>query len=344
MLTLGIETSCDETSVALLRDEAEIVINLIASQVDAHQLFGGVVPEIASRKHLEVLNPLLATLQHEAGIEWQDIDLVAVTHGPGLVGALLVGVAAGKALSYAHRIPCEPVNHIEGHIVSNFLARPDLRFPMLCLVVSGGHSDLVLMHGHGQYERLGRTRDDAVGEAFDKVARALGLPLPGGPWLEKTALEGDPHAFEFTPSNLEPSLDFSFSGLKTAAAQAMRKSVPVRNGSGGRDHVADVAASFQRSAIRQLRRNVERALEEFPVATLGLCGGVAANGALREAMQEAALTAGVDFVVPDKILCTDNAAMIAAAGYYRYQARPAAERGFAMEQLDFDTYSLLPIA
>jgi N6-L-threonylcarbamoyladenine synthase len=335
MLTLGIETSCDETSVALLRDESEIVVNLIASQVDAHQLFGGVVPEIASRKHLEVLNPLLFALQRKAGVEWRDIDLVAVTHGPGLVGALLVGVAAAKALSYAHGLPCQPVNHIEGHIISNFLARPDLRFPMLCLVVSGGHSNLILMRGHGQYERLGTTRDDAVGEAFDKVARALGLPLPGGPSLEKAAREGDPRAFDFGVSNLEPSFDFSYSGLKTAGAQAIAKNP---------QHVADVAASFQRAAIQQLRRNVGRALAEYPVATLGLCGGVAANSALRQELEEVAATANVDYVVPDKVLCTDNAAMIAAAGFYRFRELPATQRRFSLDALEFEAHSLLPVA
>jgi len=335
MLTLGIETSCDETSVALLRDEAGIVVNLIASQVDAHQLFGGVVPEIASRKHLEVLNPLLDAAMRQAGSTWHDIDLVAVTHGPGLVGALLVGVAAAKALSYAASIPCQPVNHIEGHIVSNFLAQPALRFPMLCLVVSGGHSDLILMRGHGQYERLGKTRDDAVGEAFDKVARALGLPLPGGPWLEKTAREGDAAAFRFTSSNLEPSFDFSYSGLKTAAAQAVAKN-PGR--------VADIAASFQRAAILQLRRTVERALGTHPVATFGLCGGVAANSVLRDELRQAVEAAGVDFVVPDKILCTDNAAMIAAAGFYRFRGRGADARKFSLDDLDFEAHSLLPVA
>ncbi|HVF10025.1 MAG TPA: tRNA (adenosine(37)-N6)-threonylcarbamoyltransferase complex transferase subunit TsaD [Abditibacteriaceae bacterium] len=335
MLTLGIETSCDETSVAILRDEADLVVNLIASQIDAHQLFGGVVPEIASRKHLEVLNPLLEAARRAANIEWSDLDLVAVTHGPGLVGALLVGVAAAKALSYACGIPCQPVNHIEGHIASNFLARPDLRFPMLCLVVSGGHSDLILMRGQGQYERLGRTRDDAVGEAFDKVARALGLPLPGGPLLEKIAREGDPRAFAFTAANLEPSLDFSYSGLKTAAAQAVAKQ-------GGR--VADIAASFQRVAVEQLRRNVQRALEQHSVATFGLCGGVAANGALRESLQQVAATCAVEFVVPDKILCTDNAAMIAAAGFYRFRERAAEQRKFSLKGLEFEAHSLLPIA
>jgi len=335
MLTLGIETSCDETSVAVLRDEADLVVNLIASQVDAHQLFGGVVPEIASRKHLEVLNPLLDAARREANIEWSEIDLVAVTHGPGLVGALLVGVAAAKALSYACGIPCQPVNHIEGHIASNFLARPNLKFPMLCLVVSGGHSDLILMRGHGQYERLGKTRDDAVGEAFDKVARALGLPLPGGPLLEKIAAQGDPRAFDFTASNLEPSLDFSYSGLKTAAAQAVAKNS---------ERVPDIAASFQRAAIEQLRRNVGRALRQYSVATFGLCGGVAANETLRETLRREVEAADVEFVVPERILCTDNAAMIAAAGFYRFRERAADSREFSMRDLEFEAHSLLPIA
>jgi N6-L-threonylcarbamoyladenine synthase len=332
MLTLGIETSCDETSVALLRDGREIVVNLIASQVEAHQLFGGVVPEIASRKHLEVLNPLLFAAERKAGISWQDVDLVAVTHGPGLVGALLVGVAAAKALSFAHDIPCMGVNHIEGHILSTLLEKPELQFPMLCLVVSGGHSDLVLMRGFGDYTRLGRTRDDAVGEAFDKVARALGLPMPGGPMLERVAREGEPHSVSFGVSNLEPSFDFSYSGLKTAGAQAIAKH-PQR--------VADVAASFQRAAIDQLCCVVTRALKQHPVVTLGLCGGVAANGALRGALEGVAQNAGVDFVVPDKILCTDNAAMIACAGYYRFRQQPFE---YSLESLEFEARSLLPVA
>ena len=333
MLTLGIETSCDETSVAILRDRAEIVVNLVASQIDAHQLFGGVVPEIASRKHLELLNPLLGAAVQQAGISWRHIDLVAVTHGPGLAGALLVGVAAAKALSFAHGIPCQPLNHIEGHILSNFLAQPDLKFPMLCLVVSGGHSDLILMRDFGVYERLGRTRDDAVGEAYDKVARALLLPLPGGPNLEKTARVGDAHAFNFTPTNLEPSFDVSYSGLKTAASQAAQK-FPGR--------IPDIAASFQRAAITQLRRNVERALAEFRPATLGMCGGVAANSALRGAMQEAAQSADVDFVVPPHVLCTDNAAMIAAAGYYRWRLHE--DQSYRTAMLDFEAHSILPVA
>ena len=332
VITLGIETSCDETSVAILRGRSEIVVNLIASQIDAHQLFGGVVPEIASRKHLELLNPLLGAALEQAQLTWRDLDLIAVTHGPGLAGALLVGVATAKALSFAHDIPCQPVNHIEGHILSNFLAQPDLKFPMLCLVVSGGHSDLILMRDFGIYERLGRTRDDAIGEAYDKVARALGLPLPGGPNLEKMALSAQ-NAMPFSVSNMEPSFDVSYSGLKTAASQAAQK-FP--------DQIPKIAAGFQRAAIAQLRRNVERALQKFAPATLGLCGGVAANSTLRNSMQEAATKAGINFVVPDKILCTDNAAMIAVAGYYRHQMR--ADKNYSVQSLNFEAHSVLPVA
>lgn len=334
MLTLGIETSCDETSVALLRDGREIVANLIASQVDAHQIFGGVVPEIASRRHLEALNPLLGQLKHETGLAWGDLSHIAVTRGPGLVGALLVGVAAGKALGYAHRVPVLGVNHVEGHILSNFLAQPDLEFPLLAFVVSGGHSDLILMRGHGQFERLGRTRDDAVGEAFDKAARALHLPMPGGPNLEKLAREGDSRAFDFKMSNLEPSLDVSYSGLKTAVAQAAQK-YP--------DRTADIAASFQRVAIQQLRAAIGRALQVTRPATFGLCGGVAANNALRTALREVVESAGVTFVVPEPVLCTDNAAMIACAGYYRFMQSPPEARAFALDVLDFEARSVLRV-
>lgn len=332
MLTLGIETSCDESSVAILRDNCEIVVNLIASQIDAHQLFGGVVPEIASRKHLEALTPLLEAARRQAKIEWRDLDLISVTHGPGLAGALLVGIAAAKALSLAHEIPIIAANHIEGHIVSTLLQKPDLKFPMLCLVVSGGHSDLVLMRGFGEYSRLGRTRDDAVGEAFDKVARALELPMPGGPNLEKAAAQGDAKAFKFGVSNLEPSFDFSFSGLKTAGAQAMKKHP---------QKVNDIAASFQRAAVGQLCGVALRAIEEFKPQTLGLCGGVAANGAVREALKTIADEKQIDFVVPDKILCTDNAAMIAAAGYYRFGMQPFE---YSIEKLGFEAHSILPVA
>lgn len=339
MLVLGIETSCDETSVALVSgcDGAlEVQCSLIASQLDAHRVFGGVVPEIASRKHLEMINPLLQELQTSTGIAWSELDLCAVTHGPGLMGALLVGVAAAKTLSLVWDIPCQPVNHLEGHIVSNFLEHPDLPLPMLCLVVSGGHTELLLMPEPGNYLRLGTTRDDAVGEAFDKVARVLGLPLPGGPNLERLAREGDAAAFPLTVTNLEPSFDFSYSGLKTAAAQLAARH-PAR--------LADIAAAFQRSAVAQLEGTVRRALRQadLPVRprSLALAGGVAANTMLRTAMQQVADDAGLEFSAPAPIFCTDNAAMIAAAGYYRWQRRPVNSRGPG--ELDFDVHSVLPL-
>ena len=336
MLILGIETSCDETSVALLEsgegNRLQIRANLIASQIEAHQIFGGVVPEIASRKHLEVLNPLLALCWQETGIAPSDLDLICVTRGPGLAGALLVGVAGAKALAYATRVPCVGTNHVEGHINSLFLADPELQLPMLTLVVSGGHSDLILMRDFGDYQRLGRTRDDAVGEAFDKVARVLGLPLPGGPNLELAARAGDERAFDFTASNLAPSFDFSYSGLKTAASQTFKRHP---------DRVADIAASFQRSALRQLRHQVARALDEFAPKTLGVCGGVAANGALRAVLSALCAEKAVAFAVPEPILCTDNAAMIAAAGYFR--ARAAAFPAFEVADLDFEARSVWPI-
>lgn len=334
MLTLGIETSCDETSVSLLENESRIIVNLIASQIEAHQIFGGVVPEIASRKHLELLNPLLETARLEGGIQWQDLDLIAVTAAPGLVGSLLVGVAAAKALSFAHRIPCQPVNHLEGHIASVFLAQPDLQFPMLCLVVSGGHSELVLMKGFNQFERLGRTRDDAIGEAFDKVARALNLPMPGGPNLEKLAAQGDPYAFDFTVTHLADGFDFSYSGLKTAASQAKMKQP---------EKLADIAASFQRAAVSQLRGQVQKAIEKYGPVTLGLCGGVAANSAVRIQMEAAAAAAHIPFVVPPRVLCTDNAAMIAAAGLFRFRDLPPERRKYDLSSLNFETRSLLPV-
>ena len=337
MLILGLETSCDETSVALLETGGEnalhIRANLIASQIEAHQLFGGVVPEIASRKHLEAVNPLFDLLREESGVSFGDVDLVAVTRGPGLSGALLVGVAAGKALAYAHKIPCIGVNHVEGHICSTLLENPDLEFPMLVLVVSGGHTDLILMRDFGDYTRLGHTRDDAVGEAYDKVARALGLPLPGGPNLEKIAAHGDPRAFGFTASNLEPSFDFSYSGLKTAASQAAPKAP---------NRVADIAASFQKAAISQIKKQLARAVEEFMPRTVGLCGGVAANQTLRDELQGVCERESLDFVVPAPILCTDNAAMIAAAGFYR--ARQNGFPPFSLEMLDFEAKSVWPVA
>jgi N6-L-threonylcarbamoyladenine synthase len=336
MLILGIETSCDETSVALLEhtggNELQIRANLIASQIEDHQLFGGVVPEIASRKHLEVLNPLLESLWQQTKTAPRDLDLIGVTSGPGLAGALLVGVAAGKALGYALKKPVQAVNHVEGHICSTFLNQPNLKLPMLALVVSGGHTDLILMRDFGDFERLGRSRDDAAGEAYDKVARAIGLPLPGGQNLEIAARRGNERAFHFGKSNLEPSFDFSYSGLKTAASQAFKKAP---------QQVDDIAAAFQRAAIGQLRHQVSRALDQFSPATLGICGGVAANGALRSALSAVCAEKGVDFAVPAPILCTDNAAMIGAAAFFR--ARKEGFPAFELGALDFEARSVWPV-
>jgi len=335
MLILGIETSCDETSVALLEHEGgnrlEIRANLIASQIEAHQLFGGVVPEIASRKHLEAVTPLLRLLKDETGIEWRDLDLIGVTSGPGLAGALLVGIAAGKALSLATRVSLRGVNHIKGHICSTLLSRPDLELPMLCLVVSGGHSDLILVRDFDSFERLGRTRDDAVGEGFDKVARAIGLPLPGGPNLERAAAGIAKTPLRFGSANMEPSFDFSFSGLKTAATQGFAK---------GKSSPAEVALAFQNAAIKQLAHQTARAIEQFRPKTLGLCGGVAANGALRAKMEE--IAGEVAFVVPPPILCTDNAAMIAAAAFF--EARQAGFPAWNIEDLRFEARSVWPVS
>ncbi len=337
MLILGIETSCDDTSVALLEhiggNQLDIRANLIASQIEAHQLFGGVVPEIASRAHLETLNPLLEELWRQTGASPRDLDLIGVTSGPGLAGALLVGIAAGKALGYALQKPVRAVNHVEGHLCSAWLEKPDLRLPMLSLVVSGGHTDLILTRDFGAFERLGRTRDDAVGEAYDKVARAIGLELPGGPNLEKAAQLGDARAFHFGRSNLEPSFDFSYSGLKTAASQAFKKEPNRRN---------DIAASFQRAAILQLQKQVARAIDAFSPATLGVCGGVAANGVLRAELGALCAEKGVDFAVPAPILCTDNAAMIAAAAWFR--ARSEGFPRFELESLGFEARSVWPVS
>lgn len=335
MLILGIETSCDETSIALLEHRGgnvlEIHANLIASQIEAHQLFGGVVPEIASRKHLEAVTPLLRLVKEQTNLsDWRDLDLIGVTSGPGLSGALLVGVAAAKALSVATRVPIRGVNHIKGHICSTFLANPDLELPMLCLVVSGGHSDLVLVRDFNTFERLGKTRDDAVGEGFDKVARTLGLPLPGGPNLERAAAKIQKTALRYTPANMEPSFDFSFSGLKTAATQGFKK---------GQNSPEEVAFAFQTAALKQLARQTKRALDEFKPKTLGLCGGVASNNALRAKMAEIAGEA--QFVVPAPILCTDNAAMIGAAAFF--EAREHGFPAFAIEDLGFEVRSVWPV-
>ncbi|MGQ9711875.1 MAG: tRNA (adenosine(37)-N6)-threonylcarbamoyltransferase complex transferase subunit TsaD [Desulfotomaculales bacterium] len=315
VIILGIETSCDETAVAVVADGHGILANLIASQTELHAQFGGVVPEVASRRHLETINPLLDRALEEAGVSWRQIDGVAVTQGPGLLGSLLVGVMTAKALTFALGVPLLAVNHLEAHIYANFLVAPDLPFPLLCLVVSGGHTDLFFLPRRGEYRLLGRTRDDAAGEAFDKVARVMGLGYPGGPAIERAAAGGNPAAVPLPRAYLEEgSYDFSFSGLKTAVVNYLARAE--REGTGV--DLPDLAASFQQAVVEVLVEKVLRAAEALRPASIALAGGVAANRALREMLLSRAGPAGFRVHVPPPALCTDNAAMVACAGYYRY--------------------------
>lgn len=313
-LILGLESSCDETAAAVVAGGRKVLSNIIASQVDLHRKYGGVVPEIASRKHLEAILPTITEALTAAGVTLPEIDAIAVTHGPGLVGTLLVGLSAAKAMAFALDKPFIGVNHLQGHIYANFLGAEPPVFPLVCLIVSGGHTDLLYMSDHGQMELLGRTRDDAAGEAFDKVARVIGLGYPGGPLLEKLAFSGDPAAVPL-PRAQTDAFDFSFSGLKTAVLQYAQ-----RKGSLSEQERADLAASFQRSVTDVLTEKTVRAARERGVGQVILAGGVAANGALRRAMADALAPAGVRLGYPPPVLCTDNAAMIAAAGHYLWQA------------------------
>ena len=320
-MILGIETSCDETAVAVLEGTGDpspsaikLRSNIIASQIALHRQFGGVVPEVASRCHVETIIPVMDQALSEAGVSLSDITVVAATHGPGLVGAVLVGLSAAKALALAQDIPFVGVNHIEAHMYANFIEHPDLAPPFVCLVVSGGHSDLVYLKDYGDYEVMGRTRDDAAGEAFDKVARTLGLSYPGGPAIDLASREGDSQAVRFPRAFLEEgSYDFSFSGLKTAVvnyvANARRKEREV--------FVPDIAASFQEAVVDVLVTKTLRAACEIGVNTVALAGGVAANSRLRQELSRRAIEKGMDVRYPSPILCTDNAAMVACVGYFR---------------------------
>jgi N6-L-threonylcarbamoyladenine synthase len=321
MRVLGIETSCDETSAAVL-DGAALRSNVVASQVDLHARYGGVVPELASRRHLERLGPVIDEALDRAGTSLPEIEAVAVTCGPGLVGALTVGVAAAKALALASGVPLIGVNHLEGHVYANFLEQPDLPFPAIVLIVSGAHTDLVAMSNHGRYEILGRTRDDAAGEAFDKAARALGLGYPGGPAIDRAARTGRPQAVALPrPFPDQMSFDFSFSGLKTAVLRTVaRLADGAHVAPAGADWVPDVAAAFQDALVDVLVQKTRRAARTRGARSILLAGGVAANSALRSRMAEAARTLGVPFHTPALSLCTDNAGMIAVAGAYRLAA------------------------
>lgn len=314
---LAIESSCDETAAAIVVNGRDVRSNVISSQIALHTLYGGVVPEIASRKHIEKINQVITQALAEADTSLDEIDAIGVTYGPGLVGALLVGVAEAKAISFAKKMPLVGVHHIEGHINANYIENRELEPPFLCLVVSGGHTHLVKVLDYGVYEVLGKTRDDAAGEAFDKVARSIGLGYPGGPKIEKAAAEGDPHAVEFPRSKVAGSpYDFSFSGLKSAVLNYLNgcrmKGIPIVQ--------ADVAASFQKAVTDVLIGNAMRAVEEYGADKFAIAGGVASNGTLREGLRRACEERGVAFYHPSPILCTDNAAMIGTAAYYDYIA------------------------
>ena len=312
---LAIETSCDETSAAVVEDGMNVRSNVISSQVDIHRRFGGVVPEVASRRHLELINGVVAEALEQAGLTFSGLDAVAVTYGPGLAGALLVGLAAAKAMSFALGIPLVAVNHLEGHIYANFLAEPDLSFPLVCLVVSGGHTDLVFLERHGSYRLLGRTRDDAAGEAFDKIARVLGLDYPGGPAIDRLAAAGNAAAVRFPRAYLEEgTFDFSFSGLKTAVINYLRREEERKNPL----PKADVAASFQEAVVEVLAEKAFRAARESCARAVLVAGGVAANSRLRALFREKSRQERVPVFYPPPVLCTDNAAMIACAAYYKF--------------------------
>jgi N6-L-threonylcarbamoyladenine synthase len=313
-LVLGIETSCDETAAALVMGGNDVISSVVSSQVEIHADFGGVVPEIASRAHVEALNPVIARAIVEAGVDEGRIDAVACTHGPGLIGALLVGVSAAKALALAWDVPFVGVNHLEAHLYSAFLEDPSLEFPLVVLLVSGGHTMLVEMQDHGRYRLLGHTIDDAAGEAFDKVARFLDLGYPGGPAIDRAAMQGDPDAIRFPRALTDDpdNLDFSFSGLKTAVTNYVRRHPDVAS--------ADVAASFQWAVVDVLVSKTRRAAQRVGAKGIVLGGGVAANSLLREELLGACAADGVRGFLPSRSMCTDNAAMIAAAGWYRLRS------------------------
>ena len=338
-LTLGIETSCDETAAAVVRGGQQILSSYVATQDDWHAVFGGVVPEIASRRHTEVITTVVDQALKQAVVSLADIDLIAATHGPGLIGSLLVGVSAAKGYAISVGLPLVGVNHLEGHVMSNFVAPSDQQpaaqplFPSLCLIASGGHTDLSLMRGFGDYQIIGWTREDAAGEALDKAARMMDLGYPGGPAIEKAAQQGNPQAIDFPRPAIADSLDFSFAGLKTALVRYVEQH-GLQLTPGG---AADVAASYQQAVVDTLVRNVKNAVKEFPVQQIMGCGGVAANRVLRQEMAQLERTTRLPVVFPPPHLCTDNAAMVAAAGHF-------CARRQGPDGLGLDVFSALPLA
>ena len=335
---LAIETSCDETAAAVVKNGREVLSNVIHTQIAIHETYGGVVPEIASRENIKRINQLIKKALADSGVDKKELDCVGVTYGPGLVGALLTGVSVAKAFAFAAGLPLVGVNHIEGHICANFIATPDLEPPFLCLVVSGGHTHLTVVHDYCEYELIGRTRDDAAGEAFDKVARAIGLGYPGGPKIDAAAKTGNPHAFDFPKAKVNGSAyDFSFSGLKSAVLNTIHNASQ-RNGSASSETLSnlaldadsqtdaslyglnrnDIAASFEQAVVDVLAEHSMLALKEYGYKKLALAGGVAANSALRERLSAECQRRKIGFYCPPPALCTDNAAMIGSAAYYRF--------------------------
>lgn len=315
VLILAIESSCDETAAAVVKNGRTVLSNIINSQIDIHTMYGGVVPEIASRKHIENINKVIGLALDEAGVTLDDITAIAVTYGPGLVGALLVGVAEAKAIAFATKKPLVGVHHIEGHISANYIENKELKPPFAALVVSGGHTHLVMVKDYGQYEIIGRTRDDAAGEAFDKVARAVGLGYPGGPKVDKLAKEGNPDAIKFPRAQVDDApYDFSFSGIKSAVLNYIN-SCEMKNEEFNK---ADLVASFQNAVVDALVSRAIRLTQETGVGKLAIAGGVASNSALRKALMDECSKNGIEFYSPSPKLCTDNAAMIGAAAYYDY--------------------------
>ncbi len=332
-ITLGIESSCDETAISAVADGREILSNVISSQIAIHTRYGGVVPEIASRHHLENINGVLDQALSDAGIRLSDVDLIGVTNGPGLIGAVVIGVATAKALSFATGIPLIGVNHMHGHVSANYLQYPDLEPPFLSLIVSGGHTNLVWVSDYDQCQVLGSTRDDAVGEAYDKVARVVGLGYPGGPKVDKAARDGDPEAIHFKRVYLEKdSLDFSFSGLKTQVLNYINH----EKMAGREINVPDLAASFQQSILDVLVDKAMLAAEFRKADRLVMAGGVAANSRLRKQLSDACAARGITLYAPEPVLCTDNGAMIASAAYYKYKKQ-------GPDDLHLDAYANLPL-
>ncbi len=332
-ITMAFESSCDETSVAVLADGRQVLANVISSQIDIFKQYGGVVPEIASRHHLENINQVVDQAMEESGVTWEDIDLIGVTKGPGLVGALVIGVATAKAMAFAHDIPLVGVHHILGHISANYIEYPTLEPPFMALVTSGGHTNIIEVEDYNRCRVLGATRDDAVGEAYDKVARVLGLGYPGGPKMDRLAKEGNPQAIQFKRVYLEKdSYDFSFSGLKTAVLNYLN----TEKQAGREVNKADVAASFQQAVMDVIVEKAVGAARNQGEKKLVLAGGVASNSKLRAMLEEACGSCGIQLYRPSPLLCTDNAAMIGCAAYYQY-------RELGADSLDMDAYPSLQL-